>query len=111
MIDGEGYRWSNFKASTKSGMPTIDGSDIMFGNDSAGAVKIKIAKPELQEAVKKQAILDTDYTQDGKISSTTKNPSNRLITGSAANRPLKISSEANRLISIEKVINFFKSLF
>ena len=46
-----------------------------------------------------------------KISSTTKNPSNRLITGSAANRPLKISSEANRLISIEKVINFFKSLF
>ena len=46
-----------------------------------------------------------------KISSTTKNASNRPIIGSAANRPLKISSGANSLISIEKVINFFKSLF
>ena len=66
MIDGKGYQWTNIKGNNIVGMPTITGDSITTGNSGAGAVKISIAKPELQ-----QAKLNTDIDQTGTIISTT----------------------------------------
>ena len=71
MVDGEGYIWSNFKTTSKSGMPTKDGTNTMIGNAEAGAVKITIASPELQQATRQIAELDTNQTINGKVLSTT----------------------------------------
>ena len=40
MIDGLGYRWTNIKADTSTGMPTQSGNGTMIGNTGNGFAKI-----------------------------------------------------------------------
>ena len=40
MVDGLGYEWTNSKASTITGMPTLDGTSTMNGNNGNGYAKI-----------------------------------------------------------------------
>ena len=39
MIDGKGYSWTN-ERSSKTGMPSIDGNSVIFGNNSEGHATI-----------------------------------------------------------------------